>query len=247
MADRDTIFRLLMQHEGEIRAFVGSMLRDRGLCDDVFQEVALTLWEQGDCYEASRPFGPWARGIAANKVLERRRGDQRFPLAFSPETIEAVAQGFARTEFAARPAAAEPSLAMSVLSGAVLAHAGPGEGGLTLTFDGVAVRSSGGEFFGWCSASPPVPLAARSFSLWISESTGAAVRQSAGQECPAATVLMSVVAGVASTTRPTMRRMSSSDTGGRPPVAAGEKTELTERMLPLPSSLTVVEASSYPP
>jgi RNA polymerase sigma-70 factor (ECF subfamily) len=102
MADRDTIFRLLMQHEGEIRAFVGSMLRDRGLCDDVFQEVAVTLWEQADRYDESRPFGPWARGIAANKVLERRRGDQRFPLAFSPETIEAVAQGFARTESDAR-------------------------------------------------------------------------------------------------------------------------------------------------
>ena len=62
-----------MQHEGEIRAFIGSMLRDRTLCDDTFQEVALTLWEQADRYEASRPFGPWARGIAANKVLERRR------------------------------------------------------------------------------------------------------------------------------------------------------------------------------
>ena len=33
MADRDTIFRLLMQHEGELRAFVGSMLRDRALAD----------------------------------------------------------------------------------------------------------------------------------------------------------------------------------------------------------------------
>ena len=98
MADRDTIFRLLMRHEGELRAFVGSMLRDRGLCDDVFQEVALALWEQADRYDVSRPFGPWARGIAANKVLERRRRDRRFPLAFSPETIEAVAQGFARTE-----------------------------------------------------------------------------------------------------------------------------------------------------
>ena len=29
MADRDNIFRLLMQHEGELQAFVGSMLRDR--------------------------------------------------------------------------------------------------------------------------------------------------------------------------------------------------------------------------
>jgi len=65
MADRDTIFRLLLEHEAELRAFIGSMLRDRGLADDVFQEVALALWRQADRYDASRPFGPSARGIAA--------------------------------------------------------------------------------------------------------------------------------------------------------------------------------------
>ena len=102
MADREIIFRLLMQHEGGLRAFLGAMLRNRALCDDVFQEVALALWEQAERYDASRPFGPWARGIAANKVLERRRRDRRFPLAFSPETIEAVTQAFARTEPSAR-------------------------------------------------------------------------------------------------------------------------------------------------
>ena len=59
-----------------------------------------------------------------------------------------------RTEFAVRPAAVEPSLAMCVLSGAMLAHIEPGEGDLAVTIDGVAARSSGGEFFGWCSASP---------------------------------------------------------------------------------------------
>jgi RNA polymerase sigma-70 factor (ECF subfamily) len=91
-----------MQHEAGLRAFLGAMLRTRALCDDVFQEVALTLWEQAERYDASRPFGPWARGIAANKVLERRRRDRRFPLAFSPETIEAVTRAFARTEASTR-------------------------------------------------------------------------------------------------------------------------------------------------
>jgi len=102
MADRDTIFRLLLEHEAELRAFIGSMLRDRGLADDVFQEVALALWQQADRYDARRLFGPWARGIAVNKVLELRRRNRRFPLAFPPATIEAIAQGFARTESGAR-------------------------------------------------------------------------------------------------------------------------------------------------
>ena len=105
MADRETIFKLLMQHEAGLRAFLGSMVRDRALRDDVFQEVALTLWEQADRYDTARPFGPWARGIAANKVLERRRKNRRFPLAFSPETIEAVTKAFGRTEPTARPEA----------------------------------------------------------------------------------------------------------------------------------------------
>ena len=102
MAEREVVFKLLMRHEEELRAFLASMLRNRGLCDDVFQEVALTLWEQADRYDAARPFLPWARGVAVRKVLERRRRDRRFPLAFSPETIEAVAEGFARTEPDAR-------------------------------------------------------------------------------------------------------------------------------------------------
>src|SRR5262249_40782472 len=56
----------------------------------VFQEVALTLWRQIDSYQPERPFGAWARGIAARKVLQLREKSARFPVAFDPETIEAV-------------------------------------------------------------------------------------------------------------------------------------------------------------
>jgi len=98
MVDRDAFLVLLLRHEVEIKAFVASLVRDPHARDDVFQEVALTLWQQVERYDPSRPFGAWARGIAARKVLQRRDRDRRFPLAFPPEAVEAMASAFERTE-----------------------------------------------------------------------------------------------------------------------------------------------------
>jgi RNA polymerase sigma-70 factor (ECF subfamily) len=98
MAGRDEFLKRLLQHEADLRAFIGSLVRDRHACDDVFQEVAVVLWQQAEAYDPRRSFGAWARGIAANKVLQRRHQDRRFPLVFSPETIQAVLDAFGRTE-----------------------------------------------------------------------------------------------------------------------------------------------------
>ncbi|MCX5676504.1 MAG: sigma-70 family RNA polymerase sigma factor [Planctomycetota bacterium] len=98
MDDQNGFLRMLLAHEADLRAFIGSLVRDRHAREDVFQDVAMTLWQQADRYDPARPFGAWARGIAANKILQRRSADRRFPVAFSPETIQAVLQAFDRTE-----------------------------------------------------------------------------------------------------------------------------------------------------
>lgn len=82
--------------EADLRAFIGALVREPGAREDIFQEVALTLWEKFAEYDAARPFGAWARGVAAKKVLHARRKDARFPAALSPEAMEAVAEAFAR-------------------------------------------------------------------------------------------------------------------------------------------------------
>lgn len=64
MADRDAFLMLLLRNEAELRAFTGSLVRDRETREDIFQEVALALWQQADRYDPQRPFGAWARGIA---------------------------------------------------------------------------------------------------------------------------------------------------------------------------------------
>jgi len=98
MDHRKTFLQLLLKHEREIKAFIGSLVRDSHVRDDVFQETAVTLWEQLDRYDVQRPFAPWARGVAANKILQRRHADRRFPLPFSPQAIQAVLDAFQQTE-----------------------------------------------------------------------------------------------------------------------------------------------------
>lgn len=98
MTDREAFLMLLLRNEADIRAFIGSLVRDREAREDIFQEVALALWQQADRYDPRRPFGAWARGVAANKVLQRRHQDKRFPIAFPPEAILAVLDAYDRTE-----------------------------------------------------------------------------------------------------------------------------------------------------
>lgn len=88
--------------EPDLRAFIGSVLRDPHAREDVFQEVSRTLWQKFDDFDLSRPFGAWARGIAGRKMLESKRKDARFPLCFAPETVEAILEAFEETDDHAR-------------------------------------------------------------------------------------------------------------------------------------------------
>lgn len=98
MDDRDEFLRRFLRNEADLRAFIGSLVLDPHQRDDVFQEVALALWRQIEAYDASRPFGAWARGVAANKVLQLHDRNARTPVAFAPATIEAVLAAYDRTE-----------------------------------------------------------------------------------------------------------------------------------------------------
>ncbi len=101
MSAHEDFLKLFLRHQDGVRAFVGSVVRDRSAADDVFQEVSLALWESFASYDPARPFGAWARGIAFKKVLQGREKSRRTPLAFSPQTIQAVLDAYDRTEAAA--------------------------------------------------------------------------------------------------------------------------------------------------
>lgn len=89
---------LFLTAEPDLRAFIGSMLPDPASREDVFQEVALALWQGFDRYDAERSFGAWARGVAMRKVWEGRRRLGRLPQYFTLEALEALSAAFEDTQ-----------------------------------------------------------------------------------------------------------------------------------------------------
>jgi RNA polymerase sigma-70 factor (ECF subfamily) len=98
MDRQEEYLKLLFGAELDIRAFIGSVVRDAHDCDDLFQDVALTLWKEFSRYDRTRPFGAWARGIAAVKLMQRWDHTQRRPVVLSPDAIEAVSRAFDRSD-----------------------------------------------------------------------------------------------------------------------------------------------------
>lgn len=99
MTDRSTEFLAHFErHQEDIRAVIGSMVRDRNAREDVFQEVALVLWKKFDEFDGVHSFGAWARGIAVRKVLQSFDRARRTPQPMDPEIVESVLTAFDETE-----------------------------------------------------------------------------------------------------------------------------------------------------
>lgn len=98
MDSQEEYLKLLLGCELEIRAFLGSIIRGPHDCDDLFQEVALTLWKEFHRYDRERPFGAWARGIATMKLRQLWDQNRRRPALLAAETIQAIADAFDRSE-----------------------------------------------------------------------------------------------------------------------------------------------------
>lgn len=90
MDPQQEFLRLFLRHQEDLRAFIGSLVRDPHARDDILQEVALVLWRKFGEYDAARPFGAWARGIAANKIMQSFDRIKRCPLQFSPNATQAI-------------------------------------------------------------------------------------------------------------------------------------------------------------
>jgi RNA polymerase sigma-70 factor (ECF subfamily) len=98
MDDRERFLALFLRHQHEVRAFVASVVRDWHVAEDVVQEVGLVLWRKFDTYDPRRPFGAWARGVAAVQVLKERDRIRRALPILSPEGVEAVRRAYDETE-----------------------------------------------------------------------------------------------------------------------------------------------------
>ena len=65
--------RLWTESQPIVAAFVLSAIPDFHQAEDVLQQVAVVLVREFDRFDTSRPFLPWALGIARNLALKSRR------------------------------------------------------------------------------------------------------------------------------------------------------------------------------
>lgn len=91
---QEQFIALMTRHQPDLRAFLSSVVWDRHRVEDLLQEAALVLWRKFDTYEASRPFGAWARGIAANLVKQSLDRSRAGEAALSAPALKAVVRAY---------------------------------------------------------------------------------------------------------------------------------------------------------
>ena len=93
MSDHDklTEFSLLWtQAQPAVMAFIRSVTPQLADAEDILQETARLVASRFEEYDPSRPFGPWAMGVAKYKVMEWRRDQKKVAMLFDEEAIEAI-------------------------------------------------------------------------------------------------------------------------------------------------------------
>lgn len=90
MDDHQRFLTLFLRHQDDLRAFIGSVVRDWTAVDDILQETAAVLWRKFAVYDQARSFGAWARGIAGFEIRKHRERSGRVPALLSPAAIAAL-------------------------------------------------------------------------------------------------------------------------------------------------------------
>ncbi|MGI9458147.1 MAG: sigma-70 family RNA polymerase sigma factor [Aeoliella sp.] len=78
-----------------VSGYIRSTVIDFHRAEDVLQETAATVAEKFDEYDSSRPFNPWALGIARNKVLDALRKSARDRLVFDESVVTQLSMTYA--------------------------------------------------------------------------------------------------------------------------------------------------------
>lgn len=94
--------QLWTQAQSTVACFVHTSIRDRGHAEDLLQEIAMTLLRKFAAYDPSKPFLPWAMGVAKLAILGSRRDDARSRVVFDEALLERISNTFLETAPAQR-------------------------------------------------------------------------------------------------------------------------------------------------
>jgi len=84
-------FRHVIRHRAMLMAYVRAIVRDPELAEDTLGDVSVVIAREWSRYDQSKPFEPWARGVARNVALSNLRKRGRRPMLLDADVLEAVA------------------------------------------------------------------------------------------------------------------------------------------------------------
>ena len=83
---------LFVRHQGQLYAYIATLLPNRHYAEEVFSEVSLVLWKKFDIFDSTREFLPWARAVAYNEVRNFRRRKHHQMVLMSDELTILLAE-----------------------------------------------------------------------------------------------------------------------------------------------------------
>lgn len=86
----EAAFRRVMAHRTMLKAYVQVIVRDPVLAEDTFSDVTLEIARSWDRYDPTRPFEPWARGVARRIALANLRKRGRCQVALDEAVLESI-------------------------------------------------------------------------------------------------------------------------------------------------------------
>jgi RNA polymerase sigma-70 factor (ECF subfamily) len=78
--------------QSRLYAYICFLLGDAASARDVLQETNLALWDKALDYDPSRPFVPWAYGVAYLQVMAHRKRCSRSRLLFDEQLVGELAE-----------------------------------------------------------------------------------------------------------------------------------------------------------
>ncbi len=88
--------QLLASHQHRLRAYLLATVGSDQTADDLLQDTNLVLWNKREEFDHSRPFFPWACGIAYVEVMRSRRRVSTDRLCFDAALLENISSEFVK-------------------------------------------------------------------------------------------------------------------------------------------------------
>jgi RNA polymerase sigma factor (sigma-70 family) len=91
MGDAAAFDILFSRHSGRVQAYIGRRLSDRGMAEDLVQDIFLKLHRSRHQYDKSLPFAPWLFAITRTVLLDHfKKSARKKEESVPPERLDAL-------------------------------------------------------------------------------------------------------------------------------------------------------------